>query len=268
METVKITVLIMILLLVNSCSRDVDRAGLKMEILNENIVYVNNSAKNYDSDIRNHEHYWKYATNTVVVKFTNTSDKPIVFCFDKNHVLPLYSKNCETGQSNFQGAKIKSSTSLSFDLISSGGNCVNEVYHKSWSNDSLMYFGRYYAAKLELDSLYVKEQLLREGATKYEIVSESFYSDFYVIYPNQVKFVEFQIALPLTDYRRDFNYRYYNLNPDNKAYAQITLTNKLDDSLIPRVIRREIKANNYTLFNGTIKSNKVHLNMVNMPEQN
>lgn len=237
-----------------------------MEIMNNEIIYVKNAPKNYDSHMNNHEHYWKYATNTVMLKFTNVSDKPLVFLFDKAWIKPTYSKDCVTGKSIFQENKIKPVALFSFDLIGHSDNCIVERYHSPWSNDSLMYFSKYFAAKLTLDSLTVKEQLLKTGMNNSEVASETFYSGFYTIYPNQSKFIEFQIALPLTDYRRNFHYVYYNLNPNAKAFAQMTLlNNNIDESIIPNEILREIKENNFTLFNGAIKSNKVPVKMINMP---
>lgn len=265
MAPIKIFSIGTILILFFSCqNKQQEKPDLTIHIENKQLHYVGNPTSDYNCNIEMENKYRFYANNIVVIKFTNNSNKPILYHFNSSLFSHYYSKNCETSMYDEQGGSVQPRYKYSFDLIGPGVIC-KENRHFSLSDDSLRVVQKYFAARILLDSLKVNEYLTSKNK---EQIGVNMWSDdiqWKVIYPNQTQYYLQPICLPLTDYRRNLSYDFFKLDNKKEVYAQLTLTNVKSDTVgLPAQILMELKANKYVIFDGTIKSNKVPVQMTRM----
>jgi hypothetical protein len=267
MATIKILFVGTILILFFSCkNKQQEKPDLTINIENKQLHYVGNLISDYNCNIEMENKYRFYANNIIIIKFTNNSNKPLLYYFNSSGFSHYYSKNCETNTYDEQGGTVQPRYKYSFDLIGPGAIC-NENRHFSLSDDSLQVAQKYFAARILLDSLKVNEYLTNKKQTQINTDMWSDDKQWKVIYPNQSQYYFQPMCLPLTDYRRNLSYDFFKLDSSKDVYAQFTLTNVKSDTIgLTDQMRMELKTNKYTIFEGTIKSNKVPVKMVRMPE--
>ena len=267
MAPIKILSLGTILILLFSCkNKHQEKSDLTIHIENKQLHYVGNPISDYNCNQEMESKYRYYANNIITIKFTNHSNKPMLYHFNTRGFSHYYSKNCETNMYDEQGGTVQPRYKYSFDLIGPGAICKENRYF-SLSDDSLRVVQRYFAAQILLDSLKMNEYLTSKNQE--QIITDIWSDDtqWKVIYPNQTQYYLQPMCLPLTDYRRNLYYDFFKLDNTKEIYAQFTLTNVKSDTLgIPAQMRMELKANKYFIFEGTIKSNKVPVKMISMPK--
>ena len=268
MASIKILFIGTILILFFSCQKkNQEKTALTIHIENKQLHYVGNPISDYNCNLTIENKYRFYANNILVIKFTNNSNKPLLYYFNSSRFSHYYSKNCETNQYDEQGGSVQPRYKYSFDLFGPGAIC-NENRDFSLSEDSLRIVQKYFAARISLDSLIVSEYLISKKQEQINIDLLSNEKQWKVIYPYQTQYYLQPMCLPLTDYRRNLSYNFFKIDSTKDVYAQITLTNVESDTIgLPPQMRMELKANKYFIFNGTIKSNKVPVKMISMPKK-
>lgn len=245
------------LLLISSvifCSNTKQGRDLKIEILNS-YIYARQDLKNHH--VRNVIRFDNYIydsipVNKINVKVTNSGPKAYVLFINKeldrvenlryeNIKLTVY-QNGEVVQPRYLGYSINLTTK-GFDY---------RKYENEEESDSL---------KQELNEKYLKEKINRD---KIRFQRET---NYVVIHPGETKFFSFYRTLPVF-LEHVSSYYQYDFKKDEQYYFQISLKNDAEKLRKYFSINqvKEIEENNYTIFDGTIKSNKIPVKFVSMPK--
>lgn len=244
----KYIIAILGLLFLSACSKSNESSGLKIEILNKEFY----SVKNFDSlTIRNVMTYDNYIydslfVNKINIKISNTGNEKYVFFLKKTQ--PDF-ENFEKFKSEntkiivYQNQQILP-PSLKFLVCSTMQHPEMKKYINDTNHDTLEY--NYY------------KNFDKEKADIKKIAFER-EMQHVVIHPGESKFFSYYLTLPI--FEKNTNIYMYKLKDSNNYFVQFSLKN--DKEIISKYISynqlKEIKENNYVIFNGTIKSNKVSI---------
>jgi hypothetical protein len=113
--------------------------------------------------------------------------------------------------------------------------------------------------KQELNDKYLKEKISKEKSDYQKSMS------FLIIHPGEIKFFSYYKTLPIFLDNMD-SYYMYKFSKNENYHFQISIKNNADTSRKNLNINqaKEIEANGYSIFNGTINSNKIPIKFANM----
>lgn len=252
MKYIVYTMFIVVLFL--SFCNNLENEDLKMEILNTEIISRGNIS---DKTARNALRFDNYIydsipVNKINVKITNTGNKKYVLFIkkeiddvenfrDENMQLTIFDEDKIIQPVNFGGA-----------INSNGKSFESRKFKNEIESDSL---------KKELNEIYLKEKI---NKNKIRFQREMSYV---VIHPGETKFFSYYKTLPIFIEHVE-SYYIYKFDVIKKYFCQLSFKNeaaKLKKNLTTNQLK-EIEENEYTIFDGLIKSNKVPIRFTPSPQ--
>jgi hypothetical protein len=240
-----------------NCKNKQEVNDLKIEILNTDIM---SSYAIKDKNFRNVIDYENYIydsvpVNKVNIKLTNTGTKKYVLFIGKD----------------FDDAEKLIKDNISFNILKE-----NEIFKPSRLPVAIDYTNKhFYSRKLdneidrellkqELNEKYLKEKISVDKIRFHENMN------YIVIHPGESKFFSYYKTLPIFyDYNLYASFYFYKFKPNENYFVQVSLKNQSETSKKNFTTNqiKEIEANGYTIFNGTINSNKVPIKFVDMNKE-
>jgi hypothetical protein len=242
-------IVVLLLMTILSCnSQDkTNNCDLEIEIINTEFISRSNlnedSAHNFSS-FKNFA-YDSLPVNKINFKIKNNGTKKYVF-FIKKELDDLWRGNSEL---RIYKDKIKiEPTYLGWAIQHSMKHISMKKFMVEMKTDSLKY---------EMSNTYLKEKVSIDKLSFYREMS------YIVIHPGETKYFTYYRTLPVYTQNFDSHYMYF-LNPNEKYYCELSLYN--DSEALKKYLTinqsKEINDNNYVLFNGVIKSNRIPIKFV------
>lgn len=231
-----------------------EKGDLKIEITNIEIISRNFTGDKISRNIIDYENYIydSVPINNINVKLTNTGSKKYVLFIGKD----------------FDDAEKLMNDNVSFNVLKD-----NEIYKPSLFPAIIEYTNRHFFTR-KLDNEIDRELLKQELNEKYlnEKISVDkirFHENmnYIVIHPGESKFFSYYKTLPIFyDYNLYASFYFYKFMSNENYFVQVSLKNNIETSRKNFTTNqiKEIEANGYTIFNGTINSNKVPIKFVDM----
>jgi hypothetical protein len=139
---------------------------------------------------------------------------------------------------------------ISVAIDRSNNHFYNRRFNNEMDRESL---------KKELNEIYLKEKI-SIGKMRFQENMNCL-----VIHPGESKFLTYYKTLPIFyEYKFDAYY-FYKFIPNEKYFVQVSLKNDIKTSkkYFTSNQYKEIETNGYTIFDGTINSNKVPIKFIN-----
>jgi hypothetical protein len=256
--------LIIFIMFFCSCEKD-KKNDLEIKILNENINCVENlnNYELYNKSLKFDKRYIEKSINIVKYQIKNNSEKKYLIILDQSSF-----ENLHINDTLFRNKYILNN---SLNLVLSDGlknaNCHLSRLHFDGKNSKNHNFNIYYnlkdSIKCEIGNYLNGQKSFYENIKTFDIVN-----NYKVIYPGETKYFSTLVNLPISNYRYSTLPFAFKLDKKTNYKASIFLSNNKNITYknLPSDIRKEVKENNYIIFDGTIKSNKVPVKMVRMPD--
>jgi hypothetical protein len=264
MKTIKLILTFFIISNLISCEKN--NKKLELTILNDTIKCVKNLDyfKLYNNNSIYDKLYDSLSTNIIKYKLFNNSNNKYFIVFDDN----FFNNYEEMYYDVYDTCKNTSINYVNFSMYSDyivKGNHSRESPDNDYINSKNFEFDYYYRDSINFLK-HKKCYNTKNSSLSRDINYVS--TNSFVIYPKETKYFSTIINLPLRDYR--FNPLTWDTHLiKNKTYqAGIILYNdaKRTRQYLNPDLKKEIKENGYTIFSGVIKSNKVPVKMISLPE--
>lgn len=250
----------LLVIMLSSCV-DKKQTQLELTLLNDTLRCIREfdinklykTSKNFDSV------YFAQSLNVVKYKIYNPTDKKYLIVLDPDHFDNHKIERNEKGELIFanllnldifkDGNQIDASYSV--DLATSGARDIRRAGRNYLYLDTLNHD--------KYQNLYRTKTYLLSDFT--EVIDHSV-----IIHPGETKYFRTMANLPVANLRFAILSRSYYLNESGNYRAQLTVFNNkivTEDNLTPD-LKREIKNNGYTIFDGAIHSKKIPLKMIDM----
>jgi glyoxylate utilization-related uncharacterized protein len=235
------------------CGSTQQKEDLKIEIINTDISTRGNiESKNIRNVTRFDDYiYDSIPVNKINLKITNLGTKTYVFFIKKelDKVENLDTENIKL--TAFKEEEIFEPIYLGYAAQLTRKGFEVRKFQNEIESDSL---------KQELNEKYLKEKIDND---KIRFQREM---NYVVIHPGETKFFSYYKTLPIFLEHVD-SYYMYKFNVNENYYFQLCLKN--DAQSLKKNITvnqlKEIEENGYTIFEGTVKSNKVPIKFINFP---
>jgi hypothetical protein len=195
--------------------------------------------------------YINKGKNIVEVKITNKSNKKYIF-FTLNDDFTNNEKDWFINIYNNKNQSAKIIDSISRNQGSPKDfNDLKNVFFIKGAKDELEY-------NLQKTKGFIGEEAIYTNINQFNNAQ-----NYFILYPNQTKYIYKSIHLPKS---LPYSNLMFNLINGDNYFAEICLNSNINENDIPEYLKKEIKENGYTIFSGLIKSNKVPVKMISLPE--
>lgn len=255
----------LIILTVFFCSCEYQKKNdLEITILNKNLNCVENLYDNelYNKSLKFDKDYIEKSMNIVKFKIKNNSEKKYLIILDQSSFENLHINDTLLNNKHL--------LNNSLNLILSDGlknaNCHLSQIHFDGKNLKNDFFNIYYnlkdSIKSEMGNYLNGSKSFYENINTFEILN-----NYKVIYPGETKYFSTLVNLPISNYRYSTLPFEFEIDKKTSYKASIFLSNNKNITYknLPNDIRKEVKENNYIIFDGEIKSNKIPVKMVSIP---
>ena len=248
-----------------SCDK-IKEDSLEISLINNSVNCIENLDFNklHQGNINYDYLYDGLSTNIIRYKIFNNSERKYFIVFDKNSFENFEELNIENNSLSHKSSINKINFNMYSNYKVRGDNSDESSWNEFLKTKNFYIFLQY------KDSLNFIKNNKCYNINDFWISNKMSYieNNHFVIHPKETKFFTTNINLPLRDYR--FCLLPWNtIIVRNKKYqAGLTLYNNAEETkkyLTPD-LKKEIKENGYTIFNGIIQSNKVPVKMVKMPK--
>ena len=253
----KVLGLILILVIMTSCDKKNDNT-LSLTILNNEIICVENLYRDsiYTRDYYSHKEYDSLSKNILKYKIVNNSKSKIFLPLNPDAV-----KNIEINESLIEsGITRKYDYILSFNLYSKGGMLSG---HSTLTTGGDMLCTSPHIMRIILDTIYIEKLREKELYSDRKITyGHKFVAQYGIVfYPGETKYFRSIVNLP---FRKDESW--ISDLKDKPTSASITILNssEVTEKLLSDDMKKEIKENNYEIFDGKLQSNQVPVRLVRL----
>jgi hypothetical protein len=229
------------------------KEDLKIEIINTEIISREDMNDNDFRKLIDSENYIydSVPLNKINIKLTNHGTKKYVLFIGKD----------------FDDSEKLVKDNISFNILMD-----DEIQKPSRLPVAIDYTNEHFFSR-KLDNEIDRELLKQELNAKY--LSEKISVDkirfhenmnYIVIHPGESKFFSYYKTLPIFyDYNLYASFYFYKFKTKENYFVQVSLKNYIENSRKNFTTNqiKEIEANGYTVFNGTISSNKVPIKFIN-----
>lgn len=244
------------------CSCDKNKKDLKIELLTNEIICVDNltSLDFIETRYQPNKEYDSLSKNVLHYRITNDSDKKYFIMFNENSIgtseRNLYHEALE--KKRFSPLNSLDFSLYKNDSVLDGRSTKAEIFCGTMTGFEIQ------KEESLIDNFLKQNKLERTYALKrINIPDESLQS--FILHPGETKYYTSVINLPYRDDQRWFS----NIDKLKPNQGSISLKNDstFTKSIITKNQKKEIKENGYVLFDGKIYSNRIPVKLISLRDK-